>query len=76
VKTQPEIRKAILEIKRDRHLKGRPATVDVNAPLALIQTHLEGQLEALRWVLNENELKKGGKDGGVKQVSDARQSDS
>jgi len=51
MKTEAEIRSAIAAIEKDRRLKAKPATLDINAPLALIQCNMEGQLEALRWVL-------------------------
>jgi hypothetical protein len=51
MKTEAEIRRAIQEIKQDARLKGPPATVDINAPLALIQLDLESQIKALQWVL-------------------------
>lgn len=48
------INKRIAEIEADeRYQSGRkkPATIDVNAPLALIQLELETEIKALRWVL-------------------------
>ncbi len=51
MKSERQIRKMLKTIKADDRLKGRPATVDINAPLALIQTHLEAQIQILNWVL-------------------------
>ncbi len=53
MKTEAEIRRAIKEIQKDARLKGPPTTVDVNAPLALIQVDLETQIKTLKWVLDE-----------------------
>jgi len=53
MKTEAEIKKEIDRIKADHRMKRKPAIVDINAPLALIQCHLEGQVAALRWVLDE-----------------------
>ena len=51
MKTEVRIRQKIHELEEDDRLKSKPALVDVNAPLALIQTSLEAKIEALRWVL-------------------------
>jgi hypothetical protein len=53
MKTAAEIKEAINEIEADDRMKGKPALLASNGPLALIQCHLEGELQALRWVLNE-----------------------
>ena len=48
------ISKRIAEIEADeRYQSGRkkPATIDVNAPLALVQLELETEIKTLRWVL-------------------------
>lgn len=59
MKSAPEIRRAIREIREDDRMKARPALVHINAALALIQCNLEGQLQSLRWVLGEVEGSKG-----------------
>ena len=41
----------IAEIKADSRFKDRPALVQVNAPLALIQVNLKAQLQAYENVL-------------------------
>lgn len=54
MKTEAEIRKRIAEIEADcRYQSGQkhPATVDINAPLALIQMGFEAEIKALKWVL-------------------------
>jgi len=56
-KSREEIFARIDEIEKDeRYLSGlkEKATVDVNAPLALIQLALETELQTLRWVLATN----------------------
>ena len=48
------ISKRIAEIEADeRYQSGRkkPATVDINAPLALVQLEFETEIKTLRWVL-------------------------
>lgn len=54
--TDETIRLRISEIEDDpRFQSGRkhPATIDINAPLALVQIALENEWRALRWVLGE-----------------------
>ena len=53
------IKRRIIEIEADdRYISGKehPATIGINAPLALIQLSLEVELKALNWVLDEVEL--------------------
>ncbi len=48
------IEKRIAKIEDDdKYQSGRrnPATVDINAPLALIQLEMETEIKVLRWVL-------------------------
>ncbi len=58
MKTEEQIRKRLDEIESDERLKYKPATVEVNAPLALVQTHLETASGILRWVLEETMRKR------------------
>ena len=54
MKTTEEIKQRIAVIENDdRYISGQehPATIDVNAPLALIQLSLEVELKALKWIL-------------------------
>ncbi len=56
MRDKKEIEKKISEIEADaRYQSGQnhPATVDINAPLALIQVSLETEIKTLRWVLGE-----------------------
>ena len=56
MKSEELIKKRIAEIEADsRYQSGLkvPATVDINAPLALIQVGFEAEIRALRWVLKE-----------------------
>lgn len=55
VKTEAEIRALLEHIERDDRLGYRPALVQVNAPLALIQTELDARAETLRWVLGHRD---------------------
>ena len=51
MKLEQRIRQKLHELKSDDRLKGKPASVQINAPLALIQLSLEARIEALEWVL-------------------------
>jgi len=54
MKTEKEIRQYIKEIQEDsRYDVGNPATVEINAPLALIQCSMEAKVAVLKWVLGE-----------------------
>ena len=55
MKSNEQIEKRIREIEADdRYQSGlkHPATIDINAPLALIQLSFEIELKALKWVLS------------------------
>ena len=52
MKTQQELEARLAEIEADERLHYRPALVQVNAPLALIQTALATEANALRWALD------------------------
>jgi len=45
------IRAKITEIKADSRYKDKPALVQVNAPLALIQVEMKAQIHALTYAL-------------------------
>lgn len=49
------IESAIEDLKNDDRM-AEPATVDTNAPLALIQVSIEGRIHALKDVLRKIEL--------------------
>jgi hypothetical protein len=56
MKTEEEIRAQIEEIKKNNHhvlYVGSPATIQINAPRALMQMSAEIKLSALYWVLGE-----------------------
>jgi hypothetical protein len=56
MKSLEEIKNKIKTIESDsRYIAGikRPANVNVNAPLALIQMGISGELNALKWVIEE-----------------------
>ncbi len=46
-----EIRAHLEELKNSDALAGEPADIAINAPLALVQCNMEGQVIALEWVL-------------------------
>ena len=50
-----EIQAKLAELKKDDRIKGPSATVDINAPLALIQLSIESKIAALEWVLGKHE---------------------
>ena len=47
------IKAKIKELKSQCQYKQKPALVEVNAPLALIQVELTAKVAALEWVLRE-----------------------
>jgi hypothetical protein len=56
MKTIEQIYEKIAEIESDsRYQSGlkKPATIDINAPLAMIQLSFEVQMSILKWVLDE-----------------------
>lgn len=53
MKTRSQIEAKIKEIESDYSLSEPKATIEVNAPLALMQLQAETQLKTLRWVLKE-----------------------
>lgn len=50
-----EVKKRISEIETDDRYKAEPANVNINAPLALIQMAMKGQIFVLKWVEKELE---------------------
>ena len=53
MKTEAEIWKRIAEIRSDERMSYKPANVQVNAPLALIQVEGAAVVSALEWVLGQ-----------------------
>ena len=51
MKTKKEIEEKLADIKSDERLSYPPATIDINAPLALIQLSMECKIDILKWVL-------------------------
>ena len=51
MKTKEQIEEKIKEIESDERLSYPSATIDVNAPLALIQLEMETKLKMLKWIL-------------------------
>jgi len=54
MKTKQQIEGEIAIIEADERYNYPPANIQINAPLALIQTVMESRVQALKWVL-ENE---------------------
>jgi hypothetical protein len=57
MKTEEEVRKRIEAINKDYYHvlhNGGLATIEVNAPRALIQLDAVARLETLHWILGEN----------------------
>ena len=54
LKTSTQIKAKIAEWKADDRYKAPPAAIQINAPLALIQTSIAARISALKWAL-ENE---------------------
>jgi hypothetical protein len=53
MRTEEEVRALLKHVIADDRLKRGPALVQINAPLALIQTELEARCETLLWVLGK-----------------------
>jgi len=53
MRTEQEIKQEIKRLKVDSRFPPPYATVDINAPLALIQLDLESQVATLNWVLKK-----------------------
>jgi len=51
MKTKKEVEKKLKEIEADERINYPAATIAENAPLALLQLHLETQRDVLKWVL-------------------------
>ena len=51
MRTIDEVKKALAKVEADERLHYPPATVDINAPLALVQVELESKRAILQWVL-------------------------
>jgi hypothetical protein len=49
-----EIEDRLIMLKSDERLQGPPAQVQINPPLALVQTDLEASIHALEWVLKKD----------------------
>jgi hypothetical protein len=51
MKTITEIKQEIKALKMDNRYKAKPALIQINAPLALIQVSIDARVRALEWVL-------------------------
>jgi len=60
MRSQEDVEYEIKRLESDERLSYPLATVEVNAPLALIQTDMEARLSVLRWVLQGKEEGCGG----------------
>lgn len=52
MRSEKEIEDRIKEITSDERYNYPPATIQTNAPLALIQLEMETKVTTLKWVLN------------------------
>lgn len=50
-----EIQAKLAELMQDDRVQGPPETIEINAPLALIQLSIESKIAALEWVLGKQE---------------------
>lgn len=55
MKSEKEIRERLREIENTEQIKMKPANIQINAPLALIQIELESKRDILKWVLQEGD---------------------
>ena len=53
MKDKIDIKNKIKELKADDRYKQKPALVQINAPLALIQVDIQAQIDTLEWVLRD-----------------------
>lgn len=53
MRSEKDIRTMLEKIEADERLSYPYATIDVNAPLALIQLSGECKISALKWILEE-----------------------
>jgi len=53
MKTIKQIKDEIKRIEEDDRYKAAPASIQINAPLALIQTDMESRVKTLNWVMNQ-----------------------
>ena len=51
MRPEDKIREEIEELKKDDRIQGSPANVFINAPLALIQMGIDGQIDGLQTAL-------------------------
>lgn len=51
MKSEKQIKAEIKKLESDDRYKAPTATIQINAPLALIQLELESKVQALKWVL-------------------------
>jgi len=53
MRSEKEIKEKLEALASDERLSYKPASVLINAPLALIQVDLKAQVDILKWVLRE-----------------------
>lgn len=64
--TEEKIRARLAEIDADDRYHYKPAEVQINAPLALVQVSMEAEARALAWVLGEYPPRSGPRKGKAK----------
>lgn len=55
MKSKGAILAKIKELENDERHGYKPALVEINAPLALIQVEIQSKIDALKWVLRKVE---------------------
>jgi hypothetical protein len=58
MKSEDEIRAELKKVEADERLSYPCATIQVNAPLALIQLGLETKRDTLKWILGDHPFNK------------------
>ena len=53
MKTKKQIKEKIIKLESDPRMSYKMASVDINAPLALIQCSLGSMIDILKWILND-----------------------
>ena len=57
MKKPSELRAKLRELRNDERHRYKPALVQINAPLALIQVEIQAKIDALEWVLSDRRKK-------------------
>lgn len=55
MKNEKQIRDLLFDYLNDERIHYKPALVQINAPLALIQVDLNARIRTLEWILDEKQ---------------------